>query len=72
MKRLVRYTVVYIGWIIIFVFGFFIIELKIDTFKKFCGLEMIVIATCMMSVLVHHYFKYKKDERRISDDKNKK
>ena len=62
MKRLTRYVFAYIGWTIIFMFGFFVIELKIDTFKKFCGLQMIVTATYMMNVLVHHYFKLKKDK----------
>ena len=33
---------------------------------------MIVTATYMMSLIVHHYFKYKKDEGRISNEENKK
>ena len=72
MRRLVRYVIAYIGWSIIFVSGFFIAELKIDTFKQFCGLQMIVTATYMTSLIVHHYFKYKKDEGRISNEENKK
>ena len=72
MRRFIRYLIAYLVWTFIFMFGFFVMELKIDTFKKFCGLQMIVTATFMTNLLVHHYFKYKEDERRISNEENKK